>query len=80
MAWAESLQKHLRNRAILKVFLPVLETRKQEWREEKKKTMQNMQKELVDIAMHPTRVQDWYMDWETRQEVRNFFGSQQSPK
>lgn len=75
-SWAEYVKQHLRNRQILLIFLRILQSRKQEWREQKKQKIHHIQKDIVDIAMHPTRVQDWYMDWETKQEVQKFFRSQ----
>ena len=72
-SWAEYVKKQVHNEQIVNVFLNLLETRKQEWREQKRQNIQHIQKDIVDIAMHPTRVQDWYMDWETSRNVQKFF-------
>ena len=73
MSWGQSLLKKLRNSNILPIFVRIYFMSKQEWLEEKRMKIKSLRNELLDIAMHPSRVQDWYIDWDEKKHIRVYF-------
>ena len=72
MNWPERCEETMPNNQILPLFTHILRQKKEEWQKDKR-CKNHSKQDLEEIAMHPTRVQDWYMDWEMRKEVEMFF-------
>ena len=73
MDWTEECKEILCDSHILAVFLPIVHTKREEWKQEKQSKSLRIQSDLLEIAMHPSRVQDWYMDWEQRRQIQTRF-------
>ena len=66
MNWEEIIVKKFEESDHLPIFLELLRERKQTWRAKESPFKQ----EVLEIAMLPTRVVDWYLDWETIRGLR----------
>ena len=72
MNWLEKLHKNMAPGKALHIFADTLSCRKDAWRKNRKEC-QTVGDELLEVALHPTRCLDWYLDWENKKEIRQFF-------
>ena len=70
MDWIDQCKEKLCNSRVFAVFLQIVHERREEWKLEKQSKSLRIQSDLLEIAMHPSRVQDWYMDWEQRRQIQ----------
>ena len=73
MNWSETLISQLPSNSYIPSICKLLDTKKELWRLEKQHLRQGYEEELMEIAMNPTRVLDWYMDVESKMDIQMRF-------
>lgn len=73
MYWYDHFFPKLRNGSNIHIFCDVLRDKKQVWLSKQQEKCTGTKDELLEVALHPSRVLDWYMDVERKNNLRRVF-------
>jgi len=73
MYWANHFLAKMRNGQNIHIFCDVLRNKKQVWLSKQQEKYTGTKDELLEIALHPSRVLDWFLDTEEKRYLRHVF-------